>query len=108
MGSSNGCDNERPAHRVVISRGFELGKYEVTQAPWQAVRGSNPSQFKRANFPVERVSWEDAQSFIQALNSKNDDYVYRLPTDAEWEYAARAATTRFFGGHRKSRRYGLL
>jgi formylglycine-generating enzyme required for sulfatase activity len=87
MGSANGGDSEKPPHKVVISRGFEIGKYEVTQAQWEAVMGGNPSRFKGADLPVEQVSWEDVQAFLQALNAKKDGYVYRLPTEAEWEYA---------------------
>src|SRR5688572_10735614 len=98
MGSDNGEDNEKPAHRVVISRGFEMGKYEVTQAEWEALMGSNPSKFKGTDLPVEQVSWDDAQSFIKAMNARNDGYEYRLPTDAEWEYAARAGATGDYGG----------
>ncbi len=98
MGDADGGDNEKPAHRVVISRGFEMGKYEVTQAQWEAVMGSDPSKFKGADLPVEQVSWEDAQAFLKAMNAKNDGYVYRLPTDAEWEYAARAGATGDYGG----------
>lgn len=75
MGDADGEDNEKPAHRVVISRGFEMGKYEVTQVQWEAVMGSNPSKFKGADLPVEQVSWEDAQAFLKALNAKNDGYV---------------------------------
>jgi formylglycine-generating enzyme required for sulfatase activity len=98
MGSANGGDSEKPPHKVVISRGFEIGKYEVTQAQWEAVMGGNPSRFKGADLPVEQVSWEDVQAFLQALNAKKDGYVYRLPTEAEWEYAARAGTTGDYGG----------
>ncbi|HZS09563.1 MAG TPA: SUMF1/EgtB/PvdO family nonheme iron enzyme [Blastocatellia bacterium] len=98
MGSANGGDNEKPAHRVKISRGFEIGKYEVTQQEWEALMGSNPSRFKGADLPVEQVSWEDVQHFIRAMNARNDGYVYRLPIEAEWEYAARAGTTGDYGG----------
>jgi len=88
------CDpNERPAHRVGITRGFQIGKYGVTQAQWEAVMGSNPSQFPGPDRPVENVNeWEDAQEFIKRLNSFQDGYRYRLPTEAEWEYAARAGS----------------
>jgi formylglycine-generating enzyme required for sulfatase activity len=96
MGSKNGNDNEKPVHRVRISRPFEMGKYEVTQAQWEAVMGNNPSYFKGANLPVEIVSWNDVQQFIQKLNVRNDGYVYRLPTEAEWEYACRAGTMTVF------------
>ena len=94
MGSANGLENEKPAHRVVISRGFEIAKYEVTQAEWERVMGSNPSYFKGADLPVEQVSWNDVQSFIKKINYKGDGYRYRLPTEAEWESAARAGATR--------------
>ena len=100
MGSPEGeagrYDDER-AHDVRISRPFYLGKYEVTQGEWEAVMGSNPSGFKEcgARCPVERVSWEDVQEFIRRLNELESGrgYEYRLPTEAEWEYAARAGTT---------------
>src|SRR5262245_47584789 len=98
MGSANGGDNEKPPHQVSITRTFEIGKYEVTQAQWQAGMRRNPSRFKGTNLPVEQVSWEDTQSFVQAMNAKNDGYTYRLPTDAEWEYAARAGTTGPYSG----------
>ncbi|MBS1794308.1 MAG: formylglycine-generating enzyme family protein [Acidobacteria bacterium] len=87
-------DNENQ-HRVTIGRDFYLGKYEVTQAQWKAVMGSNPSIFKGDNLPVENVSWDDAQEFIKKLNAKGEG-TYRLPTEAEWEYAARAGTTTAF------------
>jgi formylglycine-generating enzyme required for sulfatase activity len=93
MGSSDGVDNEKPVHRVRISQSFELGKYEVTQAEWEAVMKNNPSHFKGSNLPVESVSWDDAQAFIKKLNAKNDGYSYRLPTEAEWEYACRAGSS---------------
>ena len=92
MGSDN-YDDEKPVHRVRISKVFYLGKYEVTQAQWQAVMGDNPSRFKGDTLPVEQVSWEDAQKFIERLNVKEGGPKYRLPTEAEWEYAARAETT---------------
>jgi formylglycine-generating enzyme required for sulfatase activity len=79
--------NERPKHEVRISKEFFLGRYEVTQAQWRAVMNSNPSRFRGDSLPVEQVSWNDAQNFIQALNRMNDGYTYRLPTEAEWEYA---------------------
>src|SRR5205085_11681819 len=98
MGSENGGSDEKPVHRVMISEGFYMGKYEVTQAQWQAVMGNNPSRFKGDNLPVETVSWDDAVSFIAKLNAQNDGYTYRLPTEAEWEYAARAGTTGDYAG----------
>jgi formylglycine-generating enzyme required for sulfatase activity len=98
MGSENGEKNEQPVHRVTISQAFYIGRYEVTQAQWKEVMGNNPSRFKGDNLPVESVSWEDAQSFIQKLNQMNDGYAYRLPTEAEWEYACRAGTTGDYAG----------
>jgi formylglycine-generating enzyme required for sulfatase activity len=86
-------DNERPQHRVTISKPFYLGKFEVTQGQWEAVMGNNPSYFKGRKNPVEQVSWDDVQVFIQRLNQKEGTKKYRLPTEAEWEYAARAGTT---------------
>ncbi|GHU00250.1 hypothetical protein FACS1894154_08980 [Betaproteobacteria bacterium] len=85
-------DDETPPHRVSISQAFYLGKYEVTQGEWVAVMGSNPSKFKGRSNPVEQVSWDDVQTFIQRLNAKEGTRKYRLPTEAEWEYAARAGT----------------
>ena len=98
MGCSPGdleCNyNENPRHEVTISRGFELGKYKVTQGQWLKVMGNNPSDYKSDDrLPVERVDWSAVQSFIAKLNALNDGYRYRLPTEAEWEYAARAGTT---------------
>lgn len=82
------CYNwEIPAHRVTIDD-FSICKYEVTQVLWKEVMGSNPSVFKGNNHPVENVSWEDCQEFIRRLNDKTGKS-YRLPTEAEWEYAAR-------------------
>jgi len=95
MGSTSGEANEKPAHQVTINYSFYMGKYEVTQAQWQSVMGNNPSYFKDCggNCPVEQVSWDDAQSFINKLNESNDGFRYRLPTEAEWEYACRAGMT---------------
>ena len=88
-------DYEQPVTRVQISQGFYLGKYEVSQAEWQAVMGNNPSSFSGCgNCPVEQVSWEDVQAFIGKLNARSGGGRYRLPTEAEWEYAARAGTKR--------------
>lgn len=88
-------ENEYPAHRVTLSD-YYIGETEVTQALWQAVMGSNPSYFKGDNLPVERVSYEDVKKFIIKLNEKTGK-TFRLPTEAEWEYAAR--------GGKKSKRY---
>ena len=89
-----GRDDNETLHTVTISQPFYLGKYEVTQGQWQAVMGSNPSNFSACGrtCPVETVSWEDTQAFIAALNRQEGVETYRLPTEAEWEYAARAGT----------------
>ena len=81
-------DNEKPAHQVTLTNDYYIGKYEVTQALWQAVMGNNPSEFKGGNLPVEMVSWDECQEFISKLNSITGK-TFRLPTEAEWEYAAR-------------------
>ena len=80
-----------------MTKAFELGVYEVTQEQYEAVMGENPSRFKGAQNPVEKVSWDDAVEFCRQLSAlpaeKASGYVYRLPTEAEWEYACRAGTT---------------
>ena len=86
MGSTEGYD-EKPVHQVRLSD-FCIGKYEVTQDEWEVVMGTNPSHFKGVNKPVECVSWNDCQEFIKKLN-KLTGLQFRLPTEAEWEYAAR-------------------
>lgn len=95
--------DEAKAKRAAIrtDEGFYMGKYEVTQAQWQAVMGNNPSHFKDCggNCPVEQVSWDDAQNFINKLNESNDGFSYRLPTEAEWEYACRAGTKGDYAGN---------
>jgi formylglycine-generating enzyme required for sulfatase activity len=82
--------DEKPAHQVSITRPFEIGKYQVTQAEYESVTKANPSYSQGPDLPVEGVSWEDAQQFCEAVNRKAKGYRYRLPTEAEWEYAARA------------------
>ena len=99
-GDSECHQEEKPSHQVKFSRSFEIAKCQVTQAEYEAVMKTNPSFHSGANLPVEGVSWEDAQRFCEALNAKRDGYRYRLPTEAEWEYAARAGDT--------SARYGAL
>ena len=89
-------DDEKPTHRVTLTNDYYIGKYEVTQALWKAVMGNNPSSPKYDNFPVERVSWKDCQKFLSKLN-RITGKTFRLPTEAEWEYAAR--------GGNKSRGY---
>ena len=79
--------DEKPVHKVQVYP-FYLARYPVTQALWQAVMRNNPSNFKGADRPVERVSWDDCQDFLQKLNAHTGKN-YRLPTEAEWEYAAR-------------------
>jgi formylglycine-generating enzyme required for sulfatase activity len=91
-----GFVDESPQHQVTV-QSFYMGKNEVTQAQWQTVMGTIPSQFKGCdNCPVEQVSWNDVQEFIHKLDAMDDEYTYRLPTEAEWEYTARAGTTTAF------------
>ena len=80
-------DNEKPVHQVTLSP-YYIGETEVTQELWEAVMGSNPSTYKGKKHPVEMVSWNDCQEFIRKLNAKTGGQ-FRLPTEAEWEYAAR-------------------
>jgi len=108
MGSAGGEADEAPVHRVRISRDFEIGKFEITQAQWETVMldphakagavrttpegatvGSNPSHFRGASLPVESVSWDDIQAFLARLNARDRDHAYRLPTEAEWEYSCK-------------------
>ena len=84
---SDAFDDEKPAHRVTLST-YSIGETEVTQELWRAVMGNNPSNFKGSNRPVEKVSWNDCQAFIHKLNSITGRS-FRLPTEAEWEFAAR-------------------
>ena len=86
MGSNDGDSDEKPEHQVCVDD-FYIGKYEVTQKQWKEIMGNNPSRFKCDNCPVEQVSWSDVQNFIKKLNAKTGQ-TYRLPTEAEWEYAA--------------------
>ncbi|HNH08671.1 MAG TPA: formylglycine-generating enzyme family protein [Leptospiraceae bacterium] len=114
MGCSDGdseCyENEKPQHKVKITKPFYMGKYEVTQGQWKKVMGKNPSRFKNcgADCPVETVSWNDTQTFIEKLCSQERTFLeiitfqkckYRLPTEAEWEYAARAGTNTIWYGN---------
>jgi formylglycine-generating enzyme required for sulfatase activity len=92
-------NDDEVQHLVTLTKPYYMGKYEVTQEQWKAVMGKNPSQIKGNTFPVTDVSWNDCQNFIKKLNSITEGG-YRLPTEAEWEYACRAGTTTayFFGG----------
>jgi formylglycine-generating enzyme required for sulfatase activity len=112
MGSSDGNFDERPVHRVRISQPFEMSKCEVTQAQWLsvmtdahaapdavlkvngAVISNRPSHFKGASLPVEGVSWEDISIFLRRLNARDSGHLWRLPTEAEWEYACRAGSAK--------------
>ncbi|MDR1166234.1 MAG: formylglycine-generating enzyme family protein [Deltaproteobacteria bacterium] len=95
-------DDERPRHEVTVSKPFYLATYEVTQAFWVAVMGDNPSHFPGERHPVDSVTWDEARLFIQKLNGGSEGRQYRLPTEAEWEMAARAGsqTSYFFGNDR--------
>jgi len=112
MGSSPGEEgrqandsDEGPQHLVTISRGFWLGKFEVTQDQWEAVTGRpSPAHFKGARHPVENVSWDEVQIFIGRLNQSAGSPCYRLPTEAEWEYACRAGSSEPFSFGRDNRR----
>ncbi len=108
MGSADGDTDEKPIHGVTIGRAFYLGRYEVTQYQWRAVMGRTVSEQKRLidqnnsvaprrrlagegdEYPMYYLSWQDAHTFLQRLNALNDGYIYRLPSEAEWEYACRA------------------
>jgi formylglycine-generating enzyme required for sulfatase activity len=79
-----------PARTITLSEGYYLQTTDVTQAQWEAVMGTNPSHFKGPDRPVEKVSWDDVQEFLGKLNAREKDTRYRLPTEAEWEYACRA------------------
>jgi formylglycine-generating enzyme required for sulfatase activity len=105
MGSTDqyADSDEKIIHNVTVSD-FMIGKFEVTQKLWKAVMGSNPSYFKGDNLPVENVSWNDAQEFIRKLNQQTGQN-FRLPTEAEWEYAARGGTnTSLYNGENINKR----
>jgi formylglycine-generating enzyme required for sulfatase activity/streptogramin lyase len=109
MGSDEGLSDERPPHRVRLTHPVQMGRFEVSQAEWAAVMGpiemdtNEPVEFSRRprirygdvnpKYPVVGASWEDAQEFIEKLNALDSHHLYRLPTEAEWEYACRAGTT---------------
>jgi formylglycine-generating enzyme required for sulfatase activity len=92
--------SEMPQHQVTIRQGFYMGRFEVTQAQWQEVMKSNPSSFKDCEqCPVENVSWNEAREFLRRMNARSDDFTYRLPSEAEWEYASRAGSTGDIAGN---------
>ena len=112
MGSDLGNTDEAPAHRVSITRELEISKFEVTQAQWQTVMtnphskagavhpteegaqaSNSPSHFKGDSLPVDNVSWDDIQVFLKRLNARDSKHTYRLPSEAEWEYACKAGKT---------------
>ena len=99
MGSNTGKSSEKPLHNVRIGKSFSLGRTEVTQGQWHAVMGNNPSKFSSCGkaCPVELVSWHDTKAFISKLNAKTGKN-YRLPSEAEWEYACRAGGTNEYCG----------
>ena len=108
MGSADGNADESPVHRVRITRAFEIGKYEVNQAQWEGVIRdahmkpevkTNFSHFQGADLPVESVTWDDVQLFLKRLNERDQHHTYRLPTEAEWEYACQ--NTKREAGSRK-------
>lgn len=111
MGSNNnekvGDSNERPQHRVNFSKAFYMSIYTVTQKQWRDIMKSNPSSLSGDNYhnhPVEQISWNDVQEFIKKLNEKEHTNKYRLPSEAEWEYAARAGSrTGYFFGENESK-----
>ncbi len=95
MGSPAGAQqrqSDERQHKVTITRRFYLQSTEVTQIQWKSIMGNNPSEFKGDNHPVENISWNDAKAFIEKLNRSEDTDKYRLPTEAEWEYACRAGS----------------
>ncbi|MBI5084136.1 MAG: formylglycine-generating enzyme family protein [Acidobacteria bacterium] len=81
---------ESPRHKVIISTSFQMGKFEVTQAQWTAVMGSKPNRGRSIDRPVGGVSWDDIRTFMARMNALHDGFHYRLPTEAEWEFAASA------------------
>jgi formylglycine-generating enzyme required for sulfatase activity len=92
MGSDIGDADEKPVHKVTITKPFYMGIYEVTQEQWQALMGDNPSKYKGLTRPVEQVSWFDCQAFLSKLKYKIISLRPCLPTEAQWEYACRAGS----------------
>jgi formylglycine-generating enzyme required for sulfatase activity len=94
MGSNRGRSDERPVHEVSFKHPFWMSKYPVTQQQWMAVMGHNPSRFKASGpqAPVESVSWHACEYFLKRLNAQQSEWLFRFPSEAEWEYACRAGT----------------
>jgi formylglycine-generating enzyme required for sulfatase activity len=105
MGDEKGGNDEKPVHKVNITKPFYMGQYKVTQQQWEAVMGANPSTAKDPKNPVERVNWDDCQAFLKKLNGKfgSQTVKFSLPTEAQWEYACRAGkATQYCFGDKKS------
>ncbi len=103
-GNAKWYEDERPQHSVSLTKPFYIQTTEVTQRQWENIMGDNPSEFKTCgkDCPVEKISWHDAKEFIKKLNEKEKTNKFRLPTEAEWEYACRAgSTTAFYFGNQK-------
>ena len=98
MGSDKGDSYEKPVHMVTLTKEFYLGKYEVTQEQWEKIIDKNPSKYTGKKNPVETVSWYDCQNFLKELQEKVPGWTFRLPTEAEWEYACRAGTKGDYAG----------
>ncbi len=101
MGSppnESGREPDETPHRVTLTKGYWMGRHEVTQRQWTQVMGTNPSHFKAAGLdaPVDQVGWNDCQAFLQKPNAQIPGGGFRLPTEAEWEYACRAGTSTAF------------
>lgn len=99
MGSEKADAGENPIREMTIFQAFEMQTTEVTQAQWEALMERNPSEFRGPDRPVDNVTWNDAQEFIHKLNARQNAYLYRLPTEAEWEYACRAGAKSEYAGN---------
>lgn len=93
MGNEQGGKEEQPVHKVTIKNAFYMSVFETTQSQWEAVMGSNPSKFKGADHPVEQVLWTECKDFAKKVSVASKKWNFRLPTEAEWEYACKAGTT---------------